>query len=166
MKHYVDKMNSQFGSIVIVVDENKVLKWLYISNKEPDWMEGHLKKKFGDIEWSPKKCSHVSRQMNEYCEGKRKTFDLKYELDGTEFRERVWDELTRIPYGTTINYGELAKRIGQPKAMRAVGQANRNNPIMVIIPCHRVVKADGTVVGPDKNSTVREDLIKHEAKYK
>lgn len=87
------------------------------------------------------------KQLQEYFEGKRKTFDLKLELQGSDFRKKVWNELLKIPYGETISYGEQAKRIGNPKAARAVGQANGDNPILIIIPCHRVIGKKGTMNG-------------------
>lgn len=87
------------------------------------------------------------KQLQEYFEGKRKTFDLKLELQGSDFRKKVWNELLKIPYGETISYGEQAKIIGNPKAARAVGQANGDNPILIIIPCHRVIGKKGTMNG-------------------
>ena len=82
-------------------------------------------------------------QLDEYFAGERTDFDVRMELDGTDFQRQVWSELTRIPYGETISYGEVARRGGRPSAPRAVGQANGRNPIPVIVPCHRVVASDG-----------------------
>jgi methylated-DNA-[protein]-cysteine S-methyltransferase len=82
-------------------------------------------------------------QLEEYFAGERTEFDIAMELDGTKFQKQVWTELSRIPYGTTISYGELARRVGRPKGPRAVGQANGKNPIPIIVPCHRVVASDG-----------------------
>jgi methylated-DNA-[protein]-cysteine S-methyltransferase len=89
----------------------------------------------------------VARQLEEYFAGERTVFDVPLVLDGTAFQRRVWGALRDIPYGTTISYGELARRIGQPSASRAVGLANGRNPISVIVPCHRVIGADGTLTG-------------------
>ncbi|NNF03877.1 MAG: methylated-DNA--[protein]-cysteine S-methyltransferase [Rhodothermales bacterium] len=86
-------------------------------------------------------------QFAEYFAGRRTTFDLSLAPDGTDFQRRVWDELMRIPFGERISYGELARRIGDRGAVRAVGAANGRNPIAVIIPCHRVVGADGSLTG-------------------
>lgn len=86
-------------------------------------------------------------QLTEYFSGKRKEFDLPLEPQGTEFRKKVWAALTEIPYGETRSYKDIAERIGNPKACRAVGGANNKNPISIIIPCHRVVGADGSLVG-------------------
>jgi methylated-DNA-[protein]-cysteine S-methyltransferase len=82
-------------------------------------------------------------QLEEYFAGERTEFDVPLELDGTDFQKEVWRELTRIPYGETISYGELARRVGRPRGPRAVGQANGRNPIPIIVPCHRVVASDG-----------------------
>jgi methylated-DNA-[protein]-cysteine S-methyltransferase len=87
------------------------------------------------------------RQLAEYFAGRRREFDLPLMPQGTEFQRRAWEELRRIPYGQTISYGEQARRMGQPGAMRAVGLANGRNPIAIIIPCHRVIAAGGKLGG-------------------
>jgi methylated-DNA-[protein]-cysteine S-methyltransferase len=89
----------------------------------------------------------VVTQLEEYFSGQRRDFDLELAPQGTEFQLRVWNELTRIPYGTTISYGELARRLGNPDASRAVGTANGANPIPIVVPCHRVIGADGSLTG-------------------
>lgn len=86
-------------------------------------------------------------QLMEYFQGRRKKFSLPLEPQGTEFQKKVWEALCRIPYGQTKSYGEIAAWIGNPKACRAVGGANNKNPIMIFIPCHRVIGADGALVG-------------------
>jgi methylated-DNA-[protein]-cysteine S-methyltransferase len=83
------------------------------------------------------------RQLEAYFAGRLRVFDLPLRLEGTPFRLRVWEQLRQIPYGQVISYGELARRVGKPTAARAVGGANHHNPIPIIIPCHRVVAADG-----------------------
>ena len=87
------------------------------------------------------------RQLDEFFAGRRERFDLDLALEGTEFQQRVWTMLARIPYGRTWSYGELAKRIGRPKAVRAVGLANGANPLPIVLPCHRVIGADGSLTG-------------------
>jgi methylated-DNA-[protein]-cysteine S-methyltransferase len=89
----------------------------------------------------------VRNQLEEYFAGERSTFELKMHLEGTAFQRTVWHALTEIPYGETISYGELARRIGRPDRARAVGTANGQNPIAVIVPCHRVIGANGKLVG-------------------
>ena len=105
----------------------------------------------------------TKQQLKEYFTGARKQFDVPLKVEGTAFQEKVWQELRRIPFGEAISYQELAERIGNPKAMRAVGQANRRNPIGIIIPCHRVIGKDNKLVGysGDKVS-LKEGLLVHE----
>jgi methylated-DNA-[protein]-cysteine S-methyltransferase len=91
--------------------------------------------------------AETRRQLEQYFAGERTSFDIKLHLEGTAFQRTVWHELTQIPYGETISYGELAKRIGRPDRARAVGTANGQNPIAVIVPCHRVIGANGKLVG-------------------
>ncbi|HYM67200.1 MAG TPA: methylated-DNA--[protein]-cysteine S-methyltransferase, partial [Patescibacteria group bacterium] len=86
-------------------------------------------------------------QLGEYFAGRRTDFDVPLEMEGTPFQLRVWEALREIGYGETISYGELARRIGNPSASRAVGMANGCNPIAVIVPCHRVIGANGTLTG-------------------
>jgi methylated-DNA-[protein]-cysteine S-methyltransferase len=87
------------------------------------------------------------RQLNEYFDGRRRRFDLALAPTGTPFQQRVWRALREIPYGETISYAELARRIGEPRAVRAVGAANGRNPLPVVVPCHRVIGSDGTLTG-------------------
>jgi methylated-DNA-[protein]-cysteine S-methyltransferase len=89
----------------------------------------------------------AARQLNEYFAGERTDFDLPLSLDGTGFQRTVWSGLQDIPYGETISYGELARRIGQPTASRAVGLANGRNPVSIVVPCHRVVGSNGSLTG-------------------
>jgi methylated-DNA-[protein]-cysteine S-methyltransferase len=86
-------------------------------------------------------------QLEEYFAGTRTAFDLPLHPQGTAFQLTVWDELARIPYAETISYGELARRIGQPQAMRAVGAANGRNPLPIVVPCHRVIGNNGHLTG-------------------
>jgi methylated-DNA-[protein]-cysteine S-methyltransferase len=91
--------------------------------------------------------SEIARQLSEYFRGTRRTFDLPLAPDGSEFQKRVWAELVRIPFGETISYSELAQTIGVPGSARAVGRANATNPIWLIVPCHRVIGANGSLTG-------------------
>lgn len=86
-------------------------------------------------------------QLRAYFSGEARSFDLPVHAEGTEFQRRIWDELTRIPYGQTVTYGELAARVGRPGAARAVGQANARNPVPVVVPCHRVLASGGGIGG-------------------
>jgi methylated-DNA-[protein]-cysteine S-methyltransferase len=94
----------------------------------------------GDV---PTVLKETANQLEEYLAGERTEFDVPMQLDGTDFQRQVWTELARIPYGKTISYGELARRVGRPNGPRAVGQANGRNPIPIIVPCHRVLAGNG-----------------------
>ena len=106
--------------------------------------------------------ARARRQLEEYLAGRRRSFDLPLAPEGTAFQVRVWRQLQRIPYGETISYGELARRIGQPTASRAVGAANGANPIPIVIPCHRVIGASGTLVGFGGGLDIKERLLELE----
>ncbi len=97
--------------------------------------------------FSEKPFGETCRQLRAYFDGSLREFDLPLRPAGTKFQLRVLDELTRIPYGTTVSYGDVARRIGKPKALRAVGRANGHNPIPIIIPCHRVIGSSGDLTG-------------------
>jgi methylated-DNA-[protein]-cysteine S-methyltransferase len=102
-------------------------------------------------------------QIEEYFLGKRKHFDLKLDIHGTEFQRKVWNKLMEIPYSQTISYLQLAKRIGNVKAIRAVGTANGRNPLSIIIPCHRVIGSNGDLTGYGGGLWRKEWLLKHES---
>jgi methylated-DNA-[protein]-cysteine S-methyltransferase len=101
-------------------------------------------------------------QLDEYFAGERTTFDLPLAASGTPFQERVWAALRTIPFGHTTSYGELAKRLGEPKAVRAVGSANGHNPISIIVPCHRVIGARGDLTGFGGGIERKRWLLEHE----
>ena len=104
----------------------------------------------------------VRRQVEEYCAGKRQSFDVERDAEGTKFQHAVWEALAAIPFGETRSYGEIAKSIGRPGAARAVGMANANNPIALIVPCHRVIGADGSLTGYGGGLALKEALLAHE----
>ena len=106
--------------------------------------------------------AEASAQLREYFDGERTEFDLRLFLAGTPFQQRVWAALRDIPYGRTISYGQLADRIGQPSASRAVGLANGKNPVGIIVPCHRVVGADGGLTGYGGGIERKRYLLAHE----
>jgi methylated-DNA-[protein]-cysteine S-methyltransferase len=101
----------------------------------------------------------VIAELSEYFAGRLHQFTLSLQPDGTTFQKRVWKELEQIPYGETISYGQLAERIGNPKASRAVGLANGANPISIIVPCHRVIGANGKLTGYGGGLSVKEKLL-------
>lgn len=106
------------------------------------------------------------KELEEYFEGKRKFFDIPISIKGTEFQEKVWEALLRIPYGETKSYEDIAKMIGCPKGARAVGMANHNNKIIIIIPCHRVIGKNGKLIGYAGGLPVKEKLLQIESNYK
>ncbi len=118
---------------------------------EPDWI------------YNEKQFANARQQLTEYFDGERKDFDLPLSLAGTEFQLRVLDELRRIPYGETTSYGDIAARIGKPKAMRAVGAANGRNPIPIIVPCHRVIGRSGDLTGFGGGLDAKQALLQLEA---
>jgi methylated-DNA-[protein]-cysteine S-methyltransferase len=101
----------------------------------------------------------VARQVRAYFDGERRDFDLPLAPAGTPFQQSVWEELARIPYGTTISYRTLAMRVRRPNASRAVGQANGANPIALIVPCHRVIGTDGTLIGYGGGLPLKQALL-------
>ena len=110
--------------------------------------------------------AEAARQLDAYFAGTLTDFDLPLHLEGTAFRMRCWAALRTIPYGETISYGEQARRIGSPKAVRAVGGANHHNPISIVVPCHRVIGADGTLTGYGGGLDVKRWLLAHEQKHR
>ncbi len=105
-------------------------------------------------------------QLKAYFKGDLQRFDLELNPGGTPFQNKVWQQLLQIPYGETISYGELAKRIGNPNASRAVGMANGKNPISIIIPCHRVISKNGSLTGFGGGIEIKKKLLKLEQRYK
>ena len=115
---------------------------------EPEWQESQR----GPV-------GEAARQLGEYFAGKRADFDLPLAPAGTAFQRAVWLQLQQIPYGETISYGELARRVGNPKASRAVGSANGANPLPIVIPCHRVIAGDGTLGGFGGGLPTKQTLL-------
>lgn len=107
----------------------------------------------------------LRKELREYFAGRRRAFDLPVRYSGTPFEARVWDELRRIPYGATISYGELARRIGNPAATRAVAGANARNPVSILVPCHRVIAADGSLGGYGGGLETKRLLLNLERKH-
>lgn len=104
----------------------------------------------------------AKRQLEEYFSGRRREFTLPVRLEGTDFQVKVWRALQTIPYGETRSYGDIAKQIGNPKAARAIGNANNKNHILLLVPCHRVIGADGSLVGFGAGLDVKKYLLELE----
>ncbi len=157
MKVYWSLIDSPFQKFAAWVDEQGRLLRFNLraagaSNVDPE------------AENNSRKLAEVQRQVSEYAEGARRDFELELAAEGPEFEKSVWAALLEIPYGTTTSYGAIAKRIGHPAAARAVGAANNANPIALIIPCHRVIGADGSLVGYGGGLALKRKLLEHEAR--
>ena len=140
---------SRFGRIGIVENDGKITN-VYITNDE-------LPK---DIELGETPLlKEAVKQLESYFAGELEEFSLPLEPSGTVFMKQVWDALCEIPYGKTASYGEIAERVGRPKAARAVGLANNRNPIPIIIPCHRVIGADGSLTGYAGGLDMKKKLL-------
>ncbi len=115
---------------------------------------------------APESCNALFKkaqiQIEEYFRGERSSFDIAISAQGTEFQKKVWSELSKIPFGATISYKELANRVGNPKAARAVGMANSKNPISLIVPCHRVIGENGVLTGYAGGLPSKEYLLRLE----
>lgn len=142
--------NTKIGKLRIVEDGNRIVGVSVFEGSEPEQIR----------ETELIKTTYL--QLQEYFEGKRTTFDIPIRLEGTSFQIKVWEELRKIPYGETRSYGEVATQIGSPKGARAVGGANHHNPILIIVPCHRVIGASGSLVGFGAGIPVKEMLLKIE----
>lgn len=140
------------GPLLVAADESGLRQILFAKGKEPATP---------DLTWSKDErlLREPIRQLRAYFAGDLETFDLPLSPQGTPFQQRVWKELCKIPYSETISYGQLASRIGNPKASRAVGLANGSNPIPIIIPCHRVIGSNGKLTGYGGGLPIKEKLL-------
>ena len=155
-------METPMGMLTIAADELGIA--LICWNKEEVGKIAQ-KLKLQPLEATTPLLDQCVKQLSEYFEGTRQAFSLPLHLSGTEFQLKVWDELQRIPYGTTISYGELAKRAGNPKGSRAVAQANHNNPVSIVVPCHRVINANGSLGGYASGPAIKQQLLDLEKNY-
>ncbi|MEQ1830068.1 MAG: methylated-DNA--[protein]-cysteine S-methyltransferase [Pirellula sp.] len=155
-KIYFTLMDSPIGELLLHGSADW-LAGLYIMNQKHSVRIAHDWLRSEDI------FQVACDQLREYFAGARFEFDLVTRSEGTEFQQRVWTELTKIPYGRTCSYGELAARLGNPNASRAVGLANGRNPISIIVPCHRVIGANGSLTGYGGGLEAKKWLLGHEA---
>ena len=149
--HY-DDMDSPVGTLRLVADREGLREIWFEHERHPkqaqsSWVRAKAPLRFARV------------QLEEYFAGKRQQFELPLHPIGTPFQMEVWQELRRIPYGITISYGELARRIGKPQAMRAVGAANGRNPLPIVVPCHRVIGADGSLTGFGGGLPIKRHLL-------
>lgn len=149
------RIESPLDDLLIVTADGALKEIRFLAN-EPDWTPDENWKTGGQL------ARKTAQQLDAYFAGRRSEFDIPLAPDGTPFQQAVWSQLLLIPFGTTISYGELAKRVGQPKAARAVGAANGCNPISIIIPCHRVIGANGKLTGYAGGLPIKEYLLNQE----
>lgn len=131
---------SPIGFLTICEQDNQLTR-LYLDNQDRGILQSR------NFEYHSDFLHEVYHQLNEYFAGKRKIFDLPVDSKGTAFQKAVWRELQKIPYGETRSYEDIAVAIGNKKAVRAIGQANGRNPIMIVVPCHRVIRKNGDISG-------------------
>ena len=155
MSMYYDEWNTPLGRVMAVASDKGLVQFGLQQSKKP------LKKQ-SDWRRDPGKLAEVKRQFTEYCAGKRKRFDLRLDMRGTDFQRQVWRALQRIPFGKTAAYGDIANAIDNPKAVRAVGAANGRNPVWVIVPCHRIIGKDGSMTGYGGGIALKRRLLEHE----
>lgn len=152
---------SPFGKIRVIADEHGIKR---VELFEDDWVQ--FLEENPDVEEDLDLCGDAIQQLEEYFRGERKDFHLPLSIEGTEFRKKVWNALREIPYGEVRSYADLADMIGNPKAVRAVGQANRVNPLPIIIPCHRVIGKSGSLVGyAGGNTHIQKELLEVEGVF-
>ncbi len=158
MKYCFNKTNSPIG-VLYIVTSSKHLVGLVPEN---GW--NRLKKRFDElVENENDIINQTQYQLAEYFKGTRKTFDIPLSLVGTDFQKSAWNALLEIPYGKTISYGQQAKNIGSPKAMRAIGGANGANPISIVVPCHRVIGKSGKLTGYASGLDIKKFLLELES---
>ncbi len=148
---YYSRIDSPAGPLLLAVSERGLVALEFgRGDVAAGWVE------------SPEKAAPYARQLEEYFAGRRRQFDLPLDLRGTDFQKRCWRELLKIPYGETRSYAEIARAIGNPLAVRAVGLANGQNPIAIIVPCHRVIGSDGSLTGYGGGLNVKRQLLELE----
>jgi methylated-DNA-[protein]-cysteine S-methyltransferase len=152
---YYATMASPMGPLCLAGTERGLVRLDFQHGKRPVEPE---------VTWQeePEVLSEAVQQLREYFAGTRQEFSVALAPAGTPFQQRVWEELRRIPYGVTITYRELARRLGMPNGARAAGTANGRNPIAIIIPCHRVIGADGRLRGYASGLPIKHRLLQHE----
>lgn len=155
------RISSPIGSLSLT-EENGFLTGLYL--QETADIQGSFAPSFPSDDPAPQTplLIQTQKQLEQYFAGKRQIFDLPIRFQGTPFRHRVWEALCTIPYGQTRSYQDIADLIGSPKAVRAVGQANHNNPLMILVPCHRVIHKNGDLSGYACGGQVKRFLLELE----
>ena len=160
---YTTTVESPCGPLFCVVGEDgAVVRIEFENGREAQKLTRRLADKGIQIIEDSERTAEVRRQLEEYFAGERETFDLTLAPQGTDFEKSVWNELSRIPFGQTRSYSEIALAIGKPGAARAVGRANGANPIPIVVPCHRVIGANGSLTGFGGGLEVKSLLLEIE----
>lgn len=152
---YIYSYRIEFGNYSIVEEDGAII-YIFEKDTREDLKNLGMEERETDL------IKRTYIELEEYLKGDRKEFSVPIRLKGTDFQKAVWKELLNIPYGETRSYKEVAKNIGREKAYRAVGNANNKNPIIIIVPCHRVVGADGSLVGYRKGLDMKKKLLELE----
>lgn len=152
-------ITSPIGKLYLVASENGLRGIHWKKQSIP------LLSRFNSKDPISKILQKTEKQLQEYFTGSRKKFELKLDLDGTEFQKKVWSQLMRVPYAHTRSYKDVAIQIGKKKAVRAVGSANGKNPICIIVPCHRVITSSGSLGGYSGGLKIKTTLLELEKKY-
>ncbi|WHZ59437.1 methylated-DNA--[protein]-cysteine S-methyltransferase [Metabacillus hrfriensis] len=142
--HSYTAVHTPIGKVIISADDHFITRLFLSEEQFEDYVQNHPMRKADDDHLLLK---DAIKQLTEYFEGKRTSFQLPFKQTGTAFQEHVWSALEEIPYGESRTYLDIAVRIGKPKAVRAVGQANKKNSLPIFIPCHRVIGAKGMLTG-------------------
>jgi len=160
------RLDSQIGTVWVASTQLGVCKIALGSDQSGAFLSW-LSKNIGASEplEEPDLMAVVLSQLGEYFAGSRHAFDIPLDVRGTAFQRAVWSQLVRIPYGATVSYGDIAQLVGKPRASRAVGGAVGANPLPIIIPCHRVIGADGELTGFGSGLGVKEALLRLEGAY-
>jgi methylated-DNA-[protein]-cysteine S-methyltransferase len=151
-----DEMDSPIGRLRLIASDAALVGIWFEHGRDAARGSAQLTRGSNDI------IERTRLQLEQYFASKRRDFDLPLEPRGTEFQRRVWFRLTRIPYGDTTTYGALARELGNPRGSRAVGLANGSNPIPIVIPCHRVIGADGSLTGFGGGLPIKAKLLQLE----
>jgi methylated-DNA-[protein]-cysteine S-methyltransferase len=156
---YFERMDSPIGTLVLAADAAGLRHIEFPTNRHPVGRAGWVPDARGAIADT---LAETRAQLDAYFAGTRRTFDLPLAPEGTSFQRTVWTMLAQIPWGATWSYGQLAKAIGQPAAVRAVGAANGRNPLPIVLPCHRVIGSDGKLTGFGGGLPIKEALLRLE----
>jgi methylated-DNA-[protein]-cysteine S-methyltransferase len=163
---YYDRIKSPVGDVVIVVDQDGAMRILYFDDGDDRWRKEFNRRLPGAKLQAKRDPSGHSTNLKAYFDGDMGAFDrIPVAFDGTPFQNKVWKALCKIPIGRTTSYGALAKKIGEPQAVRAVGLANGSNPISLVVPCHRVIGSDGSLTGYGGGLPRKKWLLEHEARH-